>query len=265
MISDEAINDEIASGMDPLLVRSEFYNEFTGVGGAAFYGDLMQDAWDEERIRSVPYDTGLPVHTAWDLGSNCYTAIWFFQVDYLGTVRVIDYHQQQRFEFAAGAQMLKTKGYRYGKHVAPHDVTQKAWGMGTVTRLEQAFEHGISFERLKKLPIADGIASVRQILPRCVFDSRKTREGLECLRQYSREDTGLFAPDGTKLYSNTPVKSIYSDGADAFRYLATIVSTGMVSNTLAGRLLNHRSDGLYDEDEDILHLPSSAIFKVDNL
>lgn len=44
-----------------------------------YYGRQIVEARQQGRIRSVYYDANVPVHTAWDLGYNDSTAIWFFQ------------------------------------------------------------------------------------------------------------------------------------------------------------------------------------------
>ena len=44
------------------------------------------------RIRSVPWEPSEPVYTAWDLGLDDATAIWFAQV--IGSeIRLIDYYE----------------------------------------------------------------------------------------------------------------------------------------------------------------------------
>ena len=55
-----------------------------------YYAVEMAEARDEERISNVPYDRNVGVVTAWDLGMDDGTAIWFAQ--YVGKeVRLIDY------------------------------------------------------------------------------------------------------------------------------------------------------------------------------
>ena len=47
---------------------------------ALTYAKQISLARAEKRIGFVPYDESLPVSTAWDLGYNDSTTIWFFQV-----------------------------------------------------------------------------------------------------------------------------------------------------------------------------------------
>ena len=56
----------------------------------AYYSRQLVQARVEKRIGHVPYDETVPVCTAWDLGFNDSTAIWFFQV--VGNeIHLIDY------------------------------------------------------------------------------------------------------------------------------------------------------------------------------
>src|SRR5215831_6175534 len=45
----------------------------------AIYAHELRDAASEGRITRVPIASGVPVHTAWDLGHSDQTAIWMFQ------------------------------------------------------------------------------------------------------------------------------------------------------------------------------------------
>ena len=78
----------------------------------------MGIARSEERICHVPYDECLPVHTAWDLGYNDSTAIWFFQV-YGKEIRLIEYIEGSGESLSHWLGILKSKPYIYEKHLAP--------------------------------------------------------------------------------------------------------------------------------------------------
>ena len=54
--------------------------------------ELLAQAGREGRIGRVPYDPALKVDTAWDLGIDDYTAVWFFQ-QAGREVRVVDYFE----------------------------------------------------------------------------------------------------------------------------------------------------------------------------
>ena len=65
------------------------------------------------------------------------------------------------------------------------------------------------------LGVQDGIQAVRRMLPRCWFDDDKCADGLEALRQYSRE-----WDEDKKAFRERPVHNWCSHPADAFRMLA---------------------------------------------
>ena len=59
----------------------------------AYYAAQFSKIHRENRITIVPYESALPVYTAWDLGVSDDTAIWFLQI--VGReVRAIDYYEQ---------------------------------------------------------------------------------------------------------------------------------------------------------------------------
>ena len=65
------------------------------------------------------------------------------------------------------------------------------------------------------LGVQDGIQAVRQVLPRCWFDSVKCEDGIEALRQYQRE-----YDEDKKAFRDRPRHDWCSHPADAFRMLA---------------------------------------------
>ena len=54
----------------------------------AYYADQMREAHSQWRISNAPHEPALKVHTAWDLGINDTTNIWFFQI-YWKEVRIM--------------------------------------------------------------------------------------------------------------------------------------------------------------------------------
>ena len=57
--------------------QQEYECSFDAAIKGAIYGKLMREALEAGRIKHVPVDTNLSVHTAWDLGFDDSTAIWF--------------------------------------------------------------------------------------------------------------------------------------------------------------------------------------------
>ena len=172
---------------------------------------LMEQAEKEKRIGDVPYDPTVDVETWWDLGIGDSTSIWFAQR--IGNeIRLIDYYESSGEALSHYANVLEEKGYRYGRHVGPHDITTRELGTGK-SRLEVAYELGLDFEVCPRLAVDHGIEAVRNNLDNCWFDKNKCKYGIDCLRQYRKQ-----FDDRMQTFKNKPLHNWASHGADAFRY-----------------------------------------------
>ena len=136
---------------------------------------------EDSRICKVPYDSRLPVHTAWDIGMHDATAIWFFQINNR-EVWIIDYYEDSGKGLEDYAAVLKEKMYTYGDHIAPHDIAVRELGTGK-SRQEVALNFGIRFRIAPQIGIQDGISAVRQVLPRCWFDEDRCERGIDAMKQ----------------------------------------------------------------------------------
>jgi hypothetical protein len=172
-------------------------------------------------VGKVPYDPSKQVITSWDLGVADATAIWFAQ--FVGkAVHIIDYFEGSNEGLPYYIDVLNRKGYRYGAHIAPHDIVVREFSTGK-SRRDLAFDLGIDFQVAPKLKVMDGIDATRTYLNKCWFDADRTKKGLEALLQYrSNYD------DKKKIWSQKPVHDWTSHASDAFRYLAVtdVVFTG---------------------------------------
>jgi len=211
----EAELDAARAQMTPEQYEQEYECSFTAAIIGAYYGKLMAEADEEGRITRVPYDPAYPVHTAWDLGVNDSTAIWFAQVFRGGAVNVIDYYENGGVGLDHYADVLNRKDYTYGDHLAPHDIEVRELGSGK-SRLETAATLGLRFKVVPKMKVADGINAARMLLPKCYFDRDKCVTGVEMLRQYRQE-----WDERRKMFRDHPRHDFTSHAADAFRYLAT--------------------------------------------
>lgn len=202
-----------------LMTQDEYDQEWFLSSDAAiqgaFYLTQMAKAKQDGRITRVPIDQALPVDTDWDLGISDAMSIWFSQSLRSGEVRLVDYYEATGEGFPHYIQVLKERGYLYGKHYPPHDIAVRELGTGK-SRKETAKSLGLTFEEpMPALPIEDGINAVRLLLSQCYFDEVKTSRGVECLRQY-RKSYNLRLNE----FTGTPVHNWASHGADAFRTLA---------------------------------------------
>lgn len=194
--------------------EQEYECSFTAAIIGAYYGRLLVELEDKDRVTRVPYDPALPVHTAWDLGINDSTAIWFAQIFRGGAVNVIDYYENTGFGLDHYAEVLRQKDYHYGDHLAPHDIEIRELGSGK-SRLETAFSLGIRFKVIPKMKVADGINAARLLMPKCYFDKDNCAVGIEMLKQYRQE-----WDEKRKMFRDQPRHDFTSHAADAFRYLA---------------------------------------------
>lgn len=200
--------------MPPEEFEQEFECSFTAAIRGAYFGGLMADADRDKRVTDVPYDPALPVHTAWDLGVSDSTTIWFVQAHPGGKFAVIDYYEASGAGLDHYAEVLRKRGYAYGRHIAPHDIRVRELGTGK-SRLETARNLGIRFDICPNIPVQDGINAIRTILPRCWFDETRCEDGIEALRHYRREFN-----DKTGDFKQRPRHDWASHATDAFRYFA---------------------------------------------
>jgi hypothetical protein len=209
----EAIEDERSACMPDELIQQEFYCSFDAPLVGSYYGSLMAKALAEDRIKEVPYEPRLEVHTAWDLGMGDSTAIIFFQ-QFGKEYRLIDYYENQGEGIPHYVKVLRDKDYVYGKHIAPHDIKVREMGTGK-SRFEVSRDLGLRFHVCPHILIEDGIEAARTILSRCYFDSKKCNILVEALRQYRKD-----YDEKRKVYRDKPLHDWTSHAADAFRYLA---------------------------------------------
>jgi hypothetical protein len=215
----EAIKQEYIQlyGTDALFYQ-EYYCSFERPVLGSYYGSLLQQAELEGRINDkIDYLPSYGVYTAWDLGVNDTTAIWFFQQ--VGrTYRFIDYYEN----FGAGlehyVEVLRKKEYDYINHYLPHDAKTRiqAKDAVAVSRYEILKQLGLqNMTLVPKVGVIDGIQKVRQVLPLCFFNSKKCERGLDCLREYRQQYS-----EKNRAFASFPVHDWASNGADAFRYFA---------------------------------------------
>jgi phage terminase large subunit len=187
----------------------------TAVEGAIYKNEILS-LTESKRIRLLPYDPLLRVHTIWDLGWNDQTTIIFAQRQG-GEARIIDYYEKSHTTYAEDVAMLEKKNYRYGQDWLPHDgkAETKAANGKSPEELLKALGRRVEIVPLHDVEV--GIKAARLMFPRCYFDSDKTVRLVDCLKRYRRRiNQTTNEPEG-------PLHDEYSHGADAFRGLAMIV------------------------------------------
>lgn len=182
-----------------------------------YYGRQIVEARQQGRVRRVYYDANVPVHTAWDLGYNDSTAIWWYQM--CGQeIHLLEYYENSGEPLTHYLQLVKSKPYTYGKHIVPHDAAVHEYSTG-LSRVEVARNHGIAFTITPDIALIEGIDAVRNILNRCWFDEIKCELGIKALENYKKDWN-----DRHGCWSSRPLHNFASHGADAFRMLAVSMS-----------------------------------------
>lgn len=211
-----------------LLLRARDYDAYLHVWEGhprqnlegAVYADEMREATTQDRIRAdVNYDRSTGVNLYFDIGRSDNTSIWFAQrvgfEDHL-----IDFYQTNRKHIDHYFGIVQNRGYLVNSIWLPHDA--KAKELGSKLSIEE--QARVKFPGMvfivPKLSVQDGINAVRTVFPNCYFHSAKCEEGIQALRRYRYDITGLASDGKTKLYGSTPIHDEYSDAADAFRYFA---------------------------------------------
>lgn len=198
----------------------EFECSFSAALVGAYYGREMEAAEADKRITSVSYDPALPCYTAWDLGIDDTTAIWFFQKLRDQEVRVIDYLEMSGMGLDWYIKELSKKPYTYEEHFLPHDAAARELGTGK-TRQEMLRTKGLGARTriVPKQSVEDGINAVRTMLPKCWFDAVKCARGISSLKNYERAWDAK-----NKIFQARPKHNWASHGADAFRTFAMAIS-----------------------------------------
>jgi phage terminase large subunit len=197
-------------------------NPRAAVDGAIYAREMTQMLQDE-RVRHIPYDRQLLVHTIWDFGWNDRTAVIFAQ-RVSSEVRIIDYEEESYLRLDQWTSKLLQRNYKYGGHWLPHDANQDSLaggGQSIKKQLRNLFAQSKLPGLIRVIPrVPDEnvrIRATRDMFPRVYVDMNRCARLLECLRRTRRAKPDSTGEEGAQ------VKDEYKHGADAFGELARIV------------------------------------------
>lgn len=205
----------------PSLPSEAFEQSIEG----AYYAKQFAYLYTNNRIDKLPDNEHLPIDTYWDLGVSDSTTIWFIrQVG--DEFHIVDYYENSGEGLNHYIKVLKDKGYKYAKHVAPHDIDNRQLGADRAKTLRELARDGyeidgqiyrLNFDVVPRTSnVNEDIEKVRQILPKCAFDAIKCEQGIKALESYRKEWN-----DKMGVWRDKPLHDWASHGADAFRYFAT--------------------------------------------
>lgn len=215
-----AMIDEYGDDFGQSMFDQEYMCSFDAAILGSYYGTWITKAKAEGRVRNVPIDPAIPVHTAWDLGYTDDATIWFFQVPH-GEVHILDCYADSGkgidhyIDYLK--KWLKTRpAAKLGHLNLPHDAKAKTFasnGKSTEEMMAAAF----GWDKIRIVPslsVQDGIQATREMLKISYFDPA-CEEGIEALGQYQRE-----WDDKNKVFHEHPKHDWTSHYADAFRMAA---------------------------------------------
>jgi hypothetical protein len=192
--------------------NQEFECSFNAAVEGSYYGQILNSLEQQGRFCEIARDDLCKTYAAWDLGVGDSTSIWIAQV--AGQeIRLMDYIENHGQGLDWYVRELKARNWEKAEMLLPHDVEVRELGTGR-SRLEMLREAGLDCTVVPRLPVDDGIAAVRRLLPRCWFH-KATKQGLDCLRNYRRE-----YDEKRNVFFDKPLHDWSSHGSDSFRYLA---------------------------------------------
>lgn len=188
------------------------------VDGAIYFNELAA-ATKGGRIRNVPYDPMLKVHTVWDLGYNDKVAIGFVQ-KVASEIRLIRYLEDNLKDLPWYVTELKKLNYNWGRDYLPHDGYARrleSGGKSTYDILKALGRPVVPKGLIPDVTVEEGIRQARLVFPRIYFDKTEARGLLDQLKRYKR------AVPVTTGEPGAPVHDAASHGSDMFRIMSLVV------------------------------------------
>lgn len=208
------------------------------ISEGAYYARWIAAAEREGRVGNFPYNPSLRLRTAWDLGMDDYTAIWFIQDDG-NTPTAVDYYECNGTGFdeqiavampeifvppsddisfigwdrqKALDEFGRDMPFKYDGHFLPHDVKVRELGASGRHRFQTLQRLGMKNVHKGVIGSAEErVGAGRALLPRMRFNaSPRVLHGLKRLRNYKKKFNELMGQyEGPKKDGN-------DHGADAF-------------------------------------------------
>lgn len=196
------------------LFQQEYLCAWHTVTPGSYYLDLLMKAEAQGRMVGVlPVETE-PVYAAFDLGWSDPTAIWYVQVLRDGMVQCVGYEEITKTSVPDIIRVLREKSWTYGAILLPHDGAHHELTSGETCE-SILTRNGFLCYVMPQMDEVTQIASVRMLLPLCIFNPKSCERGLTCLKAYHNKYRAE-----TESWSPRPVHNWASHGAKAFATLA---------------------------------------------
>lgn len=203
--------------------KQEYLCDWDQGQDGSYYSFLLENMYENDQVTDVPYDPSLgKVYTSWDLGMNDPTVIlWWQQTKNSNRINLIDWYSSSNRSIDHFARVVQDKPYVYAKrgHFPPHDIMVRDPGFG-VTRREIYKRLGIEFAEPINVDFADGIETVKCMLPKLWIDKKRCGFVVKTLENYRQK-----YDEKTNRYLDDPVHDEFSHTADALRYMALALPT----------------------------------------
>lgn len=204
-----------------LMSENEFAQEyecdFEAAITGAVYGKQIADMETAGRIKPNLFDPELKVNTAWDLGFDDSTAIWFWQQVGM-EVRLIDCYEASVEDLPHYVEVLESKPYEYGNHYVPHDAANKMLAAGGKSIVQQLHNMGVKTKIVAATTQQNQIEALRMVMRNMWIDPVKCENGLAALKQYQYE----FDQD-RKTFRSKPKHDWASHYADACEIIGQVL------------------------------------------
>jgi phage terminase large subunit len=212
--------DEYGESEGESFFQQEYFCSFDAAILGAVYSKWLARAESQGRMGVVAYDPELPIRTAWDLGYDDNTAIWWWQIA-RNEVRIVDFYQANNQDIDHYAETIKSRPYDYknSRHYGPHDAAHKLLAAGGRSIVAQLQRHGINMTVIPATAVQNGIGAARKTIDCAWFntENEEVNAGVECMRQYH------FKYDADKrIMSKDPVHDWSSHACDAFEIIGQV-------------------------------------------
>lgn len=214
---------------DPVGYQTVWEGKCRPAVEGAIYAAEIDTLHREGRIREVPYDPLLKVHTVWDLGWNDSMSIILVQRS-ASEIRIVDYIEDSHRTLDSYVAELRDKRWNWGVDYVPHDARSRDFKSGRSTE-EILKALGRTPFVLGAENVEEGIRAARLMFGRCYFDRTRTAKLVDSLKRYRRQVNQVTNEPGAPLHDEN------SHAADAFRYVAMAVD--QMSNDDWGGKLNY--------------------------
>lgn len=200
------------------MFRQEMMCEFLAVNAGLVY-PTIEALRDEGRYCRFNLDTSAPVFMAWDIASKGKETDWTSCIVFQykdGVMRIYDQFEVNRLATVEAVQELARKPYFHLIRAAalPWDSDRSGSRTSPLQECRDMFPN-ITWYKLDKGYVKDGIDRVRKLLPNAYINSENCSWLMECFENYEYKEL-LSAED----YSNQPKHDRYSHLMDAVRYAA---------------------------------------------